>query len=488
MIVPDCPLILDCLDHRVHYNPGIGSLQPIPLRSKISREMSVIPMWEDRVSHTDELINATLRATDPKLAVQRYLRREDDVLWVEEDSYHLTDFRRVLLVGFGKASAAMAETAECILGDFITGGLVLTKYGYSRPIGRIKVMEAGHPVPDEAGVAATHHLLEFVGLTTPEDLIILLISGGSSALLTMPAEGVSLAELQGINLDLLHSGATISQINTVRKHLSQVKGGNLARRFFPARSAALVLSDVVGNDLDVIASGPMSPDPTTFDAAWETIDTLGLQGNLSKGVNTHLRRGMRGEVQETPKRTDPVFEKVQTVIVGDNRSAVNAAIKWAGTLGFDARLLRTSMRGEARVVGRDIVVHDLAEISIGRQPTARPLLFALGGETTVTVRGDGKGGRNQELALAAAITMSDIGLGRTRLVCFATDGGDGVTEAAGAVADSDTVIRAARLGLDAKEHLARNDSFHFFDALGDLITTGPTGTNVNDLVAAFLYG
>ena len=265
-----------------------------------------------------------------------------------------------------------------------------------------------------------------------------------------------------------------------------MKGGNLARWLFPAKIISLVLSDVVGNDIDVIASGPFSPDPTTFDAAWEILVAYGLENKFPSSVLEYLQRGIRMEIPETPKQGDPSFHDVQTLIIGDNRCAALAAVERVRALGFETRLLTTSLQGEARNVGREIVEEHLVRASTAND-RAGPVALILGGETTVTVLGDGKGGRNQELTLSAAIAMNEIGLMRTRLISFATDGGDGPTEAAGAVADSASVARAERLGLDAGDHLSRSDSFSFFSALDDLVVTGPTGTNVNDITVGLLY-
>lgn len=448
--------------------------------------LTVIPNWYDRDSHTQEIITAALTAADPQHSVQRFLKRDGDVLRVGEMSYLLPDFRRVVILGFGKASTAMAEAAQTVLGDWLSGGLVVTKYGHSRSLERIEVVEAGHPLPDEEAVRGAMGLLRYVGTTTPDDLIIALVSGGGSALLTLPVDGVSLVDLQVVNAELLRSGASIHQINTIRKHLSRVKGGNLARWLFPAKIISLVLSDVVGNDIDVIASGPFSPDPTTFDAAWEILVAYGLENKFPSSVLEYLQRGIRMEIPETPKQGDPSFHDVQTLIIGDNRSAALAAVERVRALGFETRLLTTSLQGEARNVGREIVEEHLVRASTAND-RAGPVALILGGETTVTVLGDGKGGRNQELTLSAAIAMNEIGLMRTRLISFATDGGDGPTEAAGAVADSASVARAERLGLDAGDHLSRSDSFSFFSALDDLVVTGPTGTNVNDITVGLLY-
>jgi hydroxypyruvate reductase len=307
-----------------------------------------------------------------------------------------------------------------------------------------------------------------------------LISGGGSALATWPVEGVSLADLQVATDALLRSGATINELNAVRKHLDRVKGGGIARIAGAKRAQvlSLILSDVVGDPLDVIASGPTSPDSTTFADAWKVIESRGLAENIPSAIREHLLAGRRGEIQDTPKPGDALFERVQNVIVGSNRQAAQAAVKRAEELGFNALLLSTFVEGEAREVAR--VAAALAkEVVRYDQPVKKPACLVWGGETTVTVHGKGKGGRNQELALAAAIALD--GWNGVLVKALGTDGTDGPTDAAGAIATGGTVVRARALGIDASVMLADNDAYHFFAPLGDLIITGPTGTNVNDL-------
>ncbi len=417
-----------------------------------------------------ELQRTALEAVDPQAAVQRHLRREGDALIIGERRYDLSDYERVFVVGGGKASVPMATDAVEALGKRLTEGVIVAKYGHadlppSTP--RLQIIEAGHPVPDEQAVRGARAVADLARRAAADDLLICLISGGASALLTWPAPGLSLAALQALTDDLLRSGATINEINTVRKHCSRIKGGNLARLAAPATVVTLILSDVVGDPLDVIASGPTVPDPTTVAEAQAVLDRYGLSAAHDIPF------------QETPKPGDPVFERVQHVLVGSNRLAAAAAVERARALGYHTLLLSTYVEGEAREVAQ--VAAALAKgIRTHGDPVSPPACLVWGGETTVTIRGEGQGGRNQELALAAALALD--GWPGVLVMALATDGTDGPTDAAGAIVTGETVSRARALGLDPRAALAANDSYPFFNALGDLIHTGPTGTNVNDLL------
>lgn len=426
------------------------------------------------------LIQAALDAADPAAAVARILQYDDDagVLTVENHSYDLHTIENVYVVGVGKAGATMAQAVEAALGGRITAGLVITKYDHVQPTERIEVREAAHPVPDDAGVAATQNVLALLDDAGANDLVLTLISGGGSALLVAPAEGLTLADLQITTDLLLGSGATINELNAVRKHLSAVKGGRLAQRAAPARIVSLILSDVVGSSLDVIASGPTAPDSTTFRDAVSVLDRYELAEQVPAAVRIHLNRGSDDDVLETPGAEDPVFEQVQNVIVASNVQAAEATVDVAENAGYNALLLTTFLEGEAREVG--IVLSGIArELAIYGRPVPLPACIVLGGETTVTIRGDGKGGRNQELALSAALHMD--GVPNAVIATLATDGGDGPTDAAGAIVDGDTAVQANEQGVDLPAALAQNDSYTALDALDILHRTGPTGTNVNDL-------
>jgi len=445
-----------------------------------------------------ELQQAALAAVEPGAAVRRHVRREGDtpVLRVADRRYDLSDYEHVFVVGGGKAAVPMTAAIADVLGGRLTGGIVVTKYGHTRgwPVSgfRFQVIEAGHPVPDENSIRGAQAVADCVAHATERDLVLCLISGGGSALLTLPVPGLDLADLQALTGALLRSGATIHEVNTVRKHCSRIKGGNLARLAAPATLVTLVLSDVVGDPLDVIASGPTVPDPTTVADARKVLErymirppsvppTRGEEEPPSCPPAEVWEYGSMGEGMfwETPKPGDPAFERVQHVVVGSNRLAALAAVEKARALGFNALLLSTYVEGEAREVAK--VAAALAKgVRTHGDPLSPPACLVWGGETTVTIRGEGKGGRNQELALAAALALD--GWPGVLVMALATDGTDGPTDAAGAVVSGETAARARTLGLDPRAALEANDSYPFFDALGDLIRTGPTGTNVNDLL------
>ncbi len=469
--------------------------------------MNTETLRADRRQQLIEIMAAALAAVDPAEAIRRHMRRHDHTLEVDGHTYDLNAFRRVIVIGGGKASAPMAAAVAEILGDRITGGTVIVKYGHTAAAGswqvrfgrggdpppassraavppQIELIEAGHPVPDEAGLAGVQRLQSWLRDLGPDDLVICLISGGGSALLPAPAEGITLEDKQALTELLLRSGATINEVNAVRKHCSTLKGGQLARQAAPATVITLMLSDVVGSPLDVIASGPTVPDPSTFHDAYAVLERYGVVEQAPASIIAHLRRGMAGEIPDTPKADDPCFQRVQNVIVGDNRIAAHAAADRARTLGFSTLVLTTFVEGEAREVAR-VCAGLVKEEAQTNEPLPRPTCLILGGETTVTVRGQGKGGRNQELALAAALALD--GWPDVAIASLGTDGTDGPTDAAGAVATGQTLSAGQALGLDAEAALADNDSYHYFSALGDLIITGPTNTNVNDLIFAMAW-
>jgi hydroxypyruvate reductase len=433
----------------------------------------------------DAVLAAALAAVEPGEAVHRALSRDADGFRVGANTYNLNRFRRVLVVGAGKASAPMAAAVEQVIGDRArVEGSVTVRYGHAAATRNVRIREAGHPVPDMAGVEATQAIVELLETTEQRDLVICVISGGGSALLTLPADDISLEDMQRTTDALLRSGATINQINVVRKHLDAVKGGGLARLAAPAQLLTLVLSDVVGNPLDAIASGPTVADTSTFADASRVFDEYALWPGLPEAVAARIRRGCAGEIADTPKPGDALFGEAQTVIVGSNLLACEAAARAASEAGFHTLVLTTFVEGEAREAGR-VLAGVLREVDASRHPLARPACIVAGGETTVTIRGQGQGGRNQELALSAAFSLR--GLERVLLASIGTDGSDGPTDAAGAWVDGTTLARAADLSLDPAASLAANDSYTFFDKLGTLIRTGPTQTNVNDLYLLFAY-
>lgn len=431
-----------------------------------------------------DVLAAALAAVDPTSAVRAALRREGDILHVGERSYDLRRYQRVLCVGGGKAGASMALAVEEVLGDRLAAGAVNVKYGHTAPLRVVQLTEAGHPIPDEAGVRGTRAMIELLRGAGEGDLVIAVISGGGSALIEAPVEGVTLADVQRLTELMLRSGATINEMNAVRKHLSQVKGGRLAALAAPAELITLLLSDVVGSPLDVIASGPTVPDTSTFADAAAVFDRYGLWEQAPTSIVAELRAGLAGDRPETPKPGDPLFERTNNLVVASNEQAAAAAVERARAHGLNALLLSTFVEGEAREVAKVLAAIAREERRSG-QPLPRPACIVLGGETTVTVRGNGKGGRNQEMALAAAFRLA--GLEDVLVVCAATDGTDGPTDAGGAVADGTTIARARALGLDPARALAENDAYPLLAALGDLILTGPTNTNVNDLALVFAF-
>jgi len=442
------------------------------------------PSTRDRRTVVTRVMQAALAAVEPGEAVRRALRRDGDRLTVGAKTYDLAAYERIVVVGAGKASAPMAAAVEDVLGKKVADGLVVVKHGHTHPTRTVSLREASHPIPDESCVNGTAELLALLEATGPRDLVVVVLSGGGSALMLLPAEGISLADMQQTTDLLLRAGATINELNTVRKHLERAKGGGLARLAAPSDVLALALSDVVGNPLDVIASGPTVPDTSTFADTCAIVERFGIWDRLPQSVADRLREGREGRIADTPKPGDPLFERVQTVIVASNELAAEAGVQQAEREGLSALLLSTYVEGEAREVAK--VVAALArEEAASNRPLPRPACLILGGETTVQVRGSGLGGRNQELALAASLKIA--GLNDVIVAALATDGNDGPNDATGALVDGSTVARARAAGLDPNAYLSNNDAYHFFDALGDLLITGPTNTNVNDLLFVFAW-
>lgn len=435
-----------------------------------------------------DIMSAALAAVDPAQAIRQNVSLEGDSLRIGRRSYDLSSYERIFVVGGGKAGSPMVVAIEEILGQRITAGLVNVKHGYLPPeaagVRRVEIVEAGHPTPDEAGRRGAERMVEMLSSLTEKDLVLCLISGGGSALMTLPQPAISLADVQALTEALLRCGATINEINAVRKHVSRIKGGQLARLIHPAQVVSLILSDVVGNPLDVIASGPTVPDTTTFAQAYGVLEKYDLLDKVPTSIVEHLAAGVAGKIAETPKEGDAVFATVYNLIVGSNEIAARAALNRAQELGFNTQLLSTYVEGEAREVAK-VLAAVAKEMAKSGQPIPRPACLVVGGETTVTVTGEGKGGRNQEMALAAALALE--GWEEVMVVTLATDGTDGPTDAAGAVATGETIAWAKELGLDPEEYLANNDSYHFFEALEELIVTGPTNTNVNDLAFVFAF-
>lgn len=424
------------------------------------------------------IFDAAVRDVDPAEAIRRHVGREGDRLTIGRERVDLAGVGQIVVVGLGKAGAPMAAAVEEILGERIARGLVVTKYGHTQPTRTIRIHEAGHPVPDDAGIAGARALLDHVKGLSPDDLVLVLISGGGSALTPAPVDGITLAEKQALTKSLLACGADIREMNTLRKHISRIKGGQLARAAAPARVFTLILSDIVGDPLDAIASGPTVPDPTTYADALAILDKYRIRETIPASIRTHLEAGAAGKIAETPKPDDPLFARVRSVMVASNIQALEAARAEAQRLGFQAIILSSFIEGETREIARMHAALAL-EVRASGHPVRPPVCLITGGETTVTLKGKGKGGRNQEFALAAALDIA--GLPDVVVLSAGTDGTDGPTDAAGAVVDGETVKRAVGLGLKPRAALDGNDAYPFFERLGDLVITGPTRTNVMDV-------
>ncbi len=430
-----------------------------------------------------DIFNVALAAADPYLAILESACIERHRLQFSDTQFDLAAYQHIIVVGAGKAAARMAQAAESLLGDRLTSGLIIVKEGHTAPLSIIKQSEAGHPVPNEAGEAATRDILQLLNTADEKTLVICLLSGGASALLVAPAGKLTLQDKQKTTQLLLNAGADINELNAVRKHISAVKGGALARAAFPATLVTLILSDVINNPLDVIASGPTAADSSTYAGAWHVIEKYGLTDRLPLHVSEHLKNGIAGKLTETVKQGAPCLATTQNIIIADIRQALTAAQGKAKQLGFTTRILSDALTGEARDVAKWLALtahNDLENMKPGEQ---RCLLS--GGETTVTVRGKGMGGRNQELALAFALEIE--GMQGVTLLSAGTDGTDGPNDAAGAIVDGVTATQATSAGISPSNYLDNNDSYTFFKKLDSetgtqsQLLTGPTGTNVMDI-------
>ncbi len=428
------------------------------------------------------MLKQALESVESEPALRRAVRKRGDILTVGSRRYDLRHYDRVVVVGAGKATAPMARAIEGILGSRLHSGLVIVKYGHGVSTKRIVVEEASHPIPDRAGVLAAKRLRSIAASLTDRDLLIVLLSGGASSLMPAPIHGITLADKQRVTRQLLRSGAEISEINSVRKHLSSLKGGRLAEST-RATVVTLILSDVLGDDVSAIASGPTAPDPTTYDGAVACLKRYKIWSQVPRTVRDHLERGRRGQIPETPKARSAVFRRVHNEIIGNSRLALGSLMRIARKAGLRTVLLSMTMTGEARIVGAQFGA--LARKIIDeKRPVAKPCCLMAGGETTVTVVGGGKGGRAQEFAVAAAKVIA--GLPNAWVAAVGTDGTDGPTDVAGALVGGRTVAQADRLGIDLDSALSRNDTYPALKRLGSHIFTGPTGTNVNDLYLLFV--
>jgi len=439
---------------------------------------TILNSIEEMRGNAVKIFHKGLQAVEPGSAIKRSCKREGNNLFIGKRKFNLSGIKNIFVTGAGKATAPMAAAIEDILGEGITRGIINVKYGHTAKLNRIKMIEAGHPVPDKNGEKGAGEILNLAEGAGKNDLMLCLISGGGSALLVLPAEGITLKDKQDTIKILLSCGATIHEINTIRKHISEIKGGRLAKAAYPADMISLILSDVVGDDLDVIASGPSAPDPSTFEESMNIIKKYKITKNLPKAVVSHIMKGTSGKVPETPKEEDKIFKNTYNLIIAGNMEAINAARQESKKMGYKTLVLSSMIEGETRDVAK---VHTAIakEILKTGNPIPPPACILSGGETTVNMTGSGLGGRNQEFVLAAAIDIAK----RKNIVVLSggTDGGDGPTDAAGAIADNNTFKRAESMGLNPLNFLLNNDSYHFFKQLDDLLITGPTNTNVMDL-------
>ncbi len=429
------------------------------------------------------IYTAAITAVNPEMAIINHVKLNEGTLILLSDGSHLKEFqlekyKNIYVVGSGKATAPMAGAIEKTLADNISRGLITVKYGYLEDLSKIEIVEASHPIPDMNGVDGARRIMDIIQEADEDDLVISLISGGGSALLPLPYNTISLEE-KGKTTDLLlKSGATIHELNSVRKHLSLVKGGNLARAAYPATVINLMISDVVGDDMDVIASGPFVPDKSTFNGAMEILRRYDLINKIPESVRRHIQDGIDGTIEETPKEGSEIFKRVTNLIVASNIIALKAAQEEAKKRGYNSIILSSLFEGETR----DVAYFHAAiakEVLASSHPVERPACIISGGETTVTVRGEGLGGRNMEFAMHAAVFID--GYDNILMASIGTDGTDGPTDAAGAIADGTTVRNAGERDLDITEYISNNDSYHLFQKINDLIITGPTNTNVMDI-------
>jgi hydroxypyruvate reductase len=433
------------------------------------------------------ILAGAINGVDAGEAINKHVTRDANHLIIDNKNYDLNKYKRVFVIGTGKACIPMANAIYNILKDKITSGLLITKdkhlnsekYHFDT---NFEIREASHPIPDQRNLDAAIKLINLASELNSNDLVIILLSGGGSSLLMNPSSGISLQDVQTTTAILLSCGVSIYEMNTIRKHLDMFKGGGLVKYLTPATVVSLILSDVVGDNLEVIASGPTVADPTTFADAWAILNTYQIVDMIPPRIRSQILAGIHGEIQETIKPSAPILNKVSNYIVGNNSDAVSSALATAKLFGFDTRVLTNSFQGEASKVGKFLSEEAINMLSPLSSMT-RPACLISGGESTVTIRGTGKGGRNQELALGATKSLS--GSDQLILASLATDGGDGPTDAAGAVTTHETYSRGLVMGLDPDDYLRMNDSYHYFEFFGDLIKTGPTLTNVNDLVVIF---
>ena len=425
-----------------------------------------------------KIFTEAVKAADPYYCIMKTVKKTKDAITVGDTVYKRSDYPKVMVIGGGKASARMGEALEDILGDDITGGWINTKDGHAIPLKHITVHECSHPVPDQRGVEGTYKIIDILKKADKQTLVLCVLSGGGSALKPAPAEGISLAEKQAVTKLLLSGGADIVEINTIRKHLSLLKGGGMARFAYPAALNVLILSDVIGDPLDSIASGPAVPDPCTYQDCIRICKKYGIWDKLPANVKARFESGAAGKIPDTAKAGDKFFENTKNLLIGNNRMSVAAAEATAQKYGFKTLVLSSWFQGEASQLGNFFSAIAF-EIEKTGNPLPAPCAIIGGGETTVTIKGNGMGGRNQEMALAAALWLK--GHKNVAFISGGTDGTDGPTDAAGGVVDGGTVAEMAAKGIKAEEFLANNDSYNALKPVNGLIMTGPTGTNVMDI-------
>lgn len=428
-------------------------------------------------SNALDIYNEAVEAANPKKCVLDYLSLEDEVLKVDTRTYDLKEYDSIYAIAFGKAASAMAEAVEEVLGDRLSGGMVITNSQPEKKFNKLGFRVCAHPVPDERSISAANEVMSILGTAGEKDLVIFLISGGGSAVLSMPSPGLTLDDMRKATETLLASGVDKNGLNAVRKHLSQIKGGGLLKKALPANVVTLILSNVVSDKVDAIASGPTVPDSTTYEDAWKVIDAMDLEHKLPPQVVVHLEDGKNGEFPETLKEGEFDPDRVQTLIVGSNIKSLLEAKKKAAELGYNTLMLSSQISGEAKEVAK-VIAGIAFDVERSDMPVKKPSCIIFGGETTVTVHSVGKGGRSTETALSFCMEIIEHNI--VGLFCD-TDGIDGPIDAAGAICDGQSRLNARKMGVSAREHLAQNNSYDFFDKLGDLIITGPTGTNVMDI-------
>lgn len=432
-------------------------------------------------NNAKEIFLAGVEIVKPDILIPHFVSLENNVLKIENHRFQLAEIKNIYLTGAGKASALMAKAIENILGSRISSGHIVTKYGHAVPLKYAFVTEAGHPVPDENGVKGTESILSIVNKASKNDLVICVISGGGSALLTDIPDGCTLNDLKILTDLLLKSGANINEMNCIRKHLSKVKGGMLSSAAYPARVVSLILSDVIGDPLDVIASGPTAPDPTTFKDALDIIEKYGIKDKIPAGITKILNEGLNKIRKETLKESDEAFRLTTNLIIGNNKLALKKASKKAEALGYTTKIITDSLHSDVEDVA-DYIFSKLIKYRNEKPGKKSCLLF--GGEPTIKITGDGLGGRNQHLALLMAQKIN--GINGVVFLSGGTDGTDGPTDAAGAIAEPETLKRSEALGLDINKYISDCDSYNFFRQEGGLIKTGPTQTNVMDLIVVLI--